>query len=55
MQPVSFDARRYDAHTIAFHWATVVLIAAQWLLAQGRWTSYRLSSGGRAIESSFAP
>ena len=34
MQPVSLAARRYDARTIAFHWATVVLVAAQWVLAQ---------------------
>ena len=34
MQPVSTDARRYDATTIFFHWATAVLVAAQWLGAQ---------------------
>ena len=34
MQPVSADARRYDTRTIAFHWVTVVLVAAQWGLAQ---------------------
>ena len=34
MQPVSLRAVRYDARTIAFHWATVVLVAAQWVLAQ---------------------
>ncbi len=34
MQPVSPNARRYDVRTIAFHWATVVLVAAQWVLAQ---------------------
>ena len=34
MQPVTIDARRYDATTIFFHWATAVLVAAQWLGAQ---------------------
>lgn len=34
MQPVSPNALRYDVRTIAFHWATVVLVAAQWVLAQ---------------------
>ena len=34
MQPVSPDARRYDSRTIAFHWATLVLVAMQWTLAQ---------------------
>ncbi len=34
MQPVSPEARRYDTRTIAFHWATVVLVAVQWGLAQ---------------------
>ncbi len=34
MQPVTTDARRYDATTIFFHWATAVLVAAQWLGAQ---------------------
>lgn len=32
--PVSPNALRYDVRTIAFHWATVVLVAAQWVLAQ---------------------
>ena len=34
MQPVSTDARRYDSRTIVFHWATLVLVSAQWVLAQ---------------------
>lgn len=34
MQPVSEAACRYDARTIAFHWATVVLVALQWGIAQ---------------------
>lgn len=34
MQPVSPNARRYDTRTIFFHWTTVVLVAAQWALAQ---------------------
>ncbi len=33
MQPVSTDARQYDARTIALHWATAALIAAQWGIA----------------------
>ena len=34
MQPVSLGARRYDSRTILFHWATLILVAAQWVLAQ---------------------
>ena len=34
MQPVSPAAQRYDPTTIAFHWATALLVAAQWLGAQ---------------------
>lgn len=34
MQPVSNDARSYDATTIFFHWATAILVVAQWLGAQ---------------------
>lgn len=34
MQPVSPQARSYDARTILFHWLTLGLIAAQWILAQ---------------------
>ena len=34
MQPVTPTARRYDARTILFHWATLILVAAQWLLAE---------------------
>ena len=34
MQPVDTAARRYDARTMFFHWATAVLIAVQWLGAQ---------------------
>lgn len=34
MQPVSTDARRYDATTMFFHWATAVLVVTQWLGAQ---------------------
>jgi len=34
MQPVSPEARQYDGRTIAFHWATLVLVAVQWVLAQ---------------------
>lgn len=34
MQPVSVDARQYDARTIALHWITAGLIAAQWGIAQ---------------------
>ena len=35
MQPVSPDARRYDAATILFHWATAALVVAQFA---GAWT-----------------
>ncbi|MGI4954045.1 MAG: cytochrome b [Janthinobacterium lividum] len=31
MQPVTPAARRYDATTIFFHWATAALVAVQWL------------------------
>ena len=34
MQPVSDDARRYDATTMFFHWATAILVITQWLGAQ---------------------
>lgn len=34
MQPVSPQARSYDFRTILFHWLTLGLIAAQWILAQ---------------------
>ena len=34
MQPVSPTARSYDATTIFFHWATAILVVAQWLGAQ---------------------
>ena len=34
MQPVSTDAQRYDPATMFLHWATAVLVAAQWLGAQ---------------------
>ncbi|TLU70607.1 hypothetical protein FE263_21210 [Lichenicoccus roseus] len=34
MQPVSRSAHRYDSTTIALHWVTAVLVAAQWLGAQ---------------------
>ncbi len=34
MQPVSPTAVHYDRTTIAFHWATAILVAAQWLGAQ---------------------
>lgn len=34
MQPVNPRADRYDAVTIAFHWATAVLVVAQWIGAQ---------------------
>ena len=34
MQPVSVAGRRYDGLTMAFHWATAVLVAGQWLGAQ---------------------
>lgn len=34
MQTVSPTARSYDARTIFFHWATAVLVVAQWLGAQ---------------------
>ena len=34
MQPVSDDARRYDATTMFFHWATAILVVTQWLGAQ---------------------
>ncbi len=34
MQPVSDDARRYDATTMFFHWATALLVVTQWLGAQ---------------------
>lgn len=30
----SEHGQRYDSYTIIFHWATVVLVAAQWILAQ---------------------
>ncbi len=34
MQPVSLTAAHYDRRTIYFHWATLILIALQWVLAQ---------------------
>ncbi len=34
MQPVSDDARRYDATTMFFHWATAILVVTLWLGAQ---------------------
>ncbi len=34
MQPVDTAARRYDAATMFFHWATALLVVAQWLGAQ---------------------
>jgi cytochrome b561 len=34
MQPISPQACSYDARTILFHWLTLGLIAAQWILAQ---------------------
>ena len=34
MQPVSANARSYDATTIFFHWATATLIVLQWVGAQ---------------------
>lgn len=34
MQPVSIEARHYDATTIFFHWATAILVVEQWLGAQ---------------------
>ena len=34
MQPVSPTATHYDRRTIYFHWATLILIAVQWVLAQ---------------------
>ena len=34
MQPVSTNARSYDRATIAFHWATAILVVGQWLGAQ---------------------
>ncbi len=34
MQPVDTAARRYDARTMFFHWATAILVVAQWLGAQ---------------------
>jgi cytochrome b561 len=34
MQSVSLDAPRYDRLTILLHWATAILVAAQWLGAQ---------------------
>ncbi len=34
MQPVSTEARRYDASTIGFHWVTAILVVMQWLGAQ---------------------
>ena len=34
MQPVNRIARRYDTTTIVFHWATAVLVVAQWIGAQ---------------------
>ncbi len=34
MQPVDTAAQRYDSRTMFFHWATAVLVVAQWLGAQ---------------------
>ena len=34
MQPIDQNAVRYDTATMAFHWATAILVAAQWLGAQ---------------------
>ena len=34
MQPVNTAAQRYDASTMFFHWATAILVVAQWLGAQ---------------------
>ena len=34
MQPVDTAATRYDGRTMFFHWATAVLVVAQWLGAQ---------------------
>jgi len=34
MQPVSPDAERYDGTTILLHWATAILVLAQWIGAQ---------------------
>lgn len=34
MQPVSPHTSQYDRATIAFHWATAILVAFQWLGAQ---------------------
>jgi cytochrome b561 len=34
MQPVSPTATRYDRATMAFHWATVLLVLGNWLGAQ---------------------
>jgi cytochrome b561 len=34
LQPVSIGAQRYDRLTIIFHWATAILVIAQWLGAQ---------------------
>lgn len=34
MQPVDTAARRYDARTMFFHWATAILVVVQWLGAQ---------------------
>ena len=34
MQPVTTSARRYDSATILLHWATAVLVVAQWVGAQ---------------------
>lgn len=35
MQPVTQDAKRYDARTMAFHWATLIVIVGQFASA---WT-----------------
>ena len=35
MQPVTQDARRYDARTMAFHWGTLIVIVVQFASA---WT-----------------
>lgn len=35
MQPVTQDAKRYDARTMAFHWATLIVIVVQFASA---WT-----------------
>jgi cytochrome b561 len=34
MQPITLDARCYDHATILFHWATLLLVAEQWVGAQ---------------------